>query len=567
MGDGKKENEKKEWTYWTDKVAADAKRRVEESDKLKKIVKERGYIVYDEKTPSGPIHVGSARGWLIHDIIAKTLRDNGMKGRFILSSDDIDPMDGLPKSLDASKWKKFMGVPLRNIPSPESGYESYAEYFFRQCTDRFEDFNIEAELESTGERYIKGDFNPAIKVLLDNTDKIQKIYEELYGKTIASEKLPFQPICEKCGKIGTTFAYEWDSENEIVKYECRSDMVEWAKGCGHKGEVSPYNGGGKLPWKVEWAAKWPTVGVLCESAGKDHFTKGGSRSVAVAIAVEILDFPPPWPSSSVKTGKYYDTGKGYEFFLVGGKKMSTSKGVGVSFVEIGNVIPAEMLRFLMIKARPETTIDFTPEGNAIPFLFRDFDKTEKIFFGIDEVTDREKNNAKRIYELTVKEILKKKPYRIPFDFAAMLVQSMPNEKRTESVVGMLEKIGHVKKMTNQEIKILENTLNYAEMWVEKFAPDNMKLKVLKDLPKEAENLGDDKKKALSEIGKFLEKERTDKEIWNTIKSSAESAGVESKELFKAAYIVIIGKEYGPRLVPLIQSLDREFVVKRFKLEN
>ena len=53
----KKEMQKKEWVYWTDRVAEDVKKRVAASAKLKNIVKERGYIVYDEKTPSGPMTI------------------------------------------------------------------------------------------------------------------------------------------------------------------------------------------------------------------------------------------------------------------------------------------------------------------------------------------------------------------------------------------------------------------------------------------------------------------------------------------------------------------------------
>jgi len=53
----------------------------------------------DEKTPSGSIHIGSGRGWVIHDAIAKALRDKGVKARFILSSDDMDPLDKPSKEL------------------------------------------------------------------------------------------------------------------------------------------------------------------------------------------------------------------------------------------------------------------------------------------------------------------------------------------------------------------------------------------------------------------------------------------------------------------------------------
>ena len=46
--------------------------------------KEKGYIVYDEKTPSGKIHIGSGRSWIIHDVIAKAMRNIGLKAKFIL---------------------------------------------------------------------------------------------------------------------------------------------------------------------------------------------------------------------------------------------------------------------------------------------------------------------------------------------------------------------------------------------------------------------------------------------------------------------------------------------------
>ena len=386
--------------YWTDKVAQEVKKRVENSPILQKVVRKRGYIVYDEKTPSGKIHIGSARGWVIHDIIAKSMRDNGMKSRFILSSDDIDPFDGIPANLNKEKWKKFLGVPIRNVPSPVKGYDNFGDYFFMQ---------------STGQRYIDGDFNESIRTVLNNADKIKEIYKRVYGKIPVMDKLPFNPICEKCGKIGTTLAYDWDPEKEVIKYVCEPQFVDWAQGCGHRGEISPFNGRGKMPWKVEWAAKWPTVGVVYETAGKDHFTKGGSRTIASAISCEILKFPQPYPSTCQKIGK------GYEFFLVGGKKMSTSKGIGASFTDILEKIYPRLLRFLMVKSRPETTIEFALNGNTIPFLFKELGKIERIYFGLEKVSERDEVNARRVYELTLggykNGILNKMPYIIPFDFA------------------------------------------------------------------------------------------------------------------------------------------------------
>ena len=44
--------------HWADIMALEVKERVENDPILKKVVKENGYIVYDEKTPSGKIHIG-----------------------------------------------------------------------------------------------------------------------------------------------------------------------------------------------------------------------------------------------------------------------------------------------------------------------------------------------------------------------------------------------------------------------------------------------------------------------------------------------------------------------------
>lgn len=550
---------KEDWIYWTDSVAQEVKKRVQSDPLLKKIVKERGYIVNDAKTPSGKIHIGSARGWVIHDMIAKSMRQNGMNAKFILGNDDMDPLDGLPPDLDNEEFRKHMGKPLIHVPSPVSGYDNYADYFFRQCVEKFKDFNIEAETYRTSELYISGKFNDMIRKVLDNAQKIQDIYQKKYGKTVGARRLPFTPICEKCGKIGTTAAYEWDSKKGVVKYKCEPDLVDWSKGCGYEGEISPFDGNGKMPYKVEWPCKWVVLGVIAESGGKDHFTKTGSRAISVDIACNIFGFTPPWPSTCSEIGR------GYEFFLLGGAKMSTSKGVGASFAELAEMVSPEILRFLMVKTRPETTIDFSPEGDTIPFLFNEFDKIERIYFGLDEVSEREKVNAKRVYELSVtSKIPESKPYRVPFDFASMLVQILPKEDMLERVIKMLKNTGHIKSLTELEVDILKSTLRYARIWIENFAPDRSKISIMNEIP--TIDIEESEKKALNELGNFLSSDRTDDEIWDKIRGASENAGIKPQKLFKAAYKVLIGKDYGPRLVPFIQSLDREFVRKRFMLK-
>ena len=126
--------------------------------------------------------------------------------------------------------------------------------------------------------------------------------------------------------------------------------------------MSPFGGNAKLPWNLEWAAQWSLFGVTIEPNGKDLATAGGSRDRSNAIAREVFEREPPrnFP---------------YEFLNIGGRKMSTSKGRGAAAHTIGSVIPPEQLRFLFVRQRPESALDFDPEGtDAIPRLFDEFDR-------------------------------------------------------------------------------------------------------------------------------------------------------------------------------------------------
>ncbi|MGV2389539.1 MAG UNVERIFIED_CONTAM: hypothetical protein LVR29_18670 [Microcystis novacekii LVE1205-3] len=53
--------------------------------------------------------------------------------------------------------------------------------------------------------------------------------------------------------------------------------------------------------------------------------------------------------------------------------MSSSKGVGSSAKEIAELLPPELLRFLMLRTQPKTVINFAPNYETTTRLFRDYD--------------------------------------------------------------------------------------------------------------------------------------------------------------------------------------------------
>src|SRR3989338_8400214 len=374
-------------------------------DREAKKIKERAYPlewVDDMKTPSGRIHVGALRGVVVYDLIYKALRENGVSAKFTYVFEDHDPMDAIPSYLDFKKWEKYAGMQLYKIPSPYPGFKNYAHFYASEFQGVFEKIGCHPKIIWGSKLYLSGKMNAVIKEVLDGTPKIRKIYERIAQAKKPADWHPFNVICEECGKIGTTLVWKWDGTH--VHYRCMPQMVAWAVGCGKTGKMSPYDGRGKIPWKVEWAAKWKVIGVTVEGAGKDHMSKGGSYDVASAVCKEVLNCEPPYPIA-------------YEWFTVGGRKMSSSKGIGASAYEVSQLLPSDVLRFFIVRTPIRTALDFDPRSEAIVNIFDDFDRCFSAYYTVQEGNVPAGKQGEvivdfaRIFELS---IIKKAPKRRVF---------------------------------------------------------------------------------------------------------------------------------------------------------
>lgn len=500
--------------FWADRVAEE--------------LKDKGpQWVDDMKTPSGKIHVGALRGVVIHDLVYKALIEAGVKAKYTYVFDDHDPMDSLPVYLTKEKFSKYLGAPLYKIPSPESGFDNFAKYYALEFQNVFQAIGCNPEIIWATDLYLSGKMNGAIKNCLDKTRIIREIYEELYKKPVVKDWHPFQVYCPNCGKVSTTRVYNWDGEK--VSFICEVDKLNWTKGCGFEGKISPFSKKegipGKLPWKVEWPCKWKVIGVTVEGAGKDHMSKGGSHDLASLICKRVLNYPVPYPVA-------------YEHFLLGGKKMSSSKGIGVSAKEMLEILPPEILRFLMVRARIGQAIDFDPAGNTIPKLFDDYQKAGWAYY---EKTDAD---LARTFEYSKVDGIKKPP-QIRFSVLAQWVQ-MPNME------GAIKKGG------------LEEWVKYARVWLEKYAPEEEKFTVQESLSKSVKNLSPKQKELLLKISQEIEKKWEPEDFQNHLYQLGKNLNLSSAEAFQAIYLALLGKNHGPKASWLILSLEKDFIQKRFQ---
>jgi len=500
----------------------------------------------DMKTPSGRVHVGSLRGVIVHDLIYKALKDIEVNAKFSYVFNDMDPMDGMPSYLDANKWGKHMGEPLYKIPSPEPGFKSFADYFAKEFISVFNSINCHPQIIWSSELHRAGKMNEVIKLILDKADVVRDIYKKVVKKDRASNWFPYNPICEKCGKIGTTSVYKWDGK--YVYYKCEEKMVEWAEGCGYEGQVEPINENGKLVWKLDWPAHWKVIGVTIESSGKDHMSSGGSYDMGIHFCKNILGTVAP------------DALGGYEWFTIGGKKMSSSKGIGSSAKEVSQILPPDLLRFLLVRTPIKTHLDFDPVGDTIPNLFDDYDRCLNAYFlKLENNLPKDKAGEvaadyARIIELSeVKPLPKIRLYIPRFRTIINLLKA-----KNEDLTVFFETQKKIK-LSSEEKAILEERIKYAKIYLEKYSQEKIDSVNSKEfLPSEKQ------KKFIFQLTSQLKmiKNMEDKDsVQNAIFVSIKESAINPKEAFTAFYQTLINKPFGPKAADLIQEFGIEKVIK------
>ena len=228
--------------------------------------------------------------------------------------------------------------------------------------------------------------------------------------------------------------------------------------------------------------------------------------------------------------------------------MSSSKGIGASSVEVSQILPAEILRFLMVRPRPMQHIDFDPgTEHTIPKLFDDYDSAR----------NSKEPDLQRIGQLSIVEGSGEKYFVPRFSDLLNLVQ-MPNidvKKEAEAKKGA--------KLTKEDLQALERRVGYAKIYLDRFAPEKLKFDVKDSLPKEAKDLSANQKKLLMKITQMLEDSTEPEKFQDDIYKVGKDLGLSSAETFQAIYRSLIGKDSGPKAAWLILSLDKDFIRRRF----
>jgi lysyl-tRNA synthetase class 1 len=544
QGDPEEGDRERRFVFWADEIAD----QVENGDPEEPIVIKGGI------SPSGVPHLGNMNEIMRGYFVAEILRERGHEVRQLFTADDRDPLRKLPRKLansegeivglgevDAGALGRNLGRPYTDIPDPFGHSESYGAHFSNLIEQSADQLGVPVDLVSTTELYESGEFDDVIRFVLEHRDAAREVLSA-YQEKVDDSYVPFNPICEECGKI-TEEVREVDVEAGTVEYRC-ADMEageQVIEGCGYEGTATFREG--KLPWRFEWVAQWKVLGVDFEPFGKDHAE--GSWPSGEDIARNVFEFEPPVPMV-------------YEWFTLDGEAFSSSAGNVMLVSEVLDLIEPEVLRYFFTKD-PSRARDFNVE--RIDLLVDEFDRLERIYFGEEESDERERQRAERIYPFCVDEVREER-IRLPYTFAAVLGMTDDSDLREE----IARRESHIPENASEEtIETALARVELAQNWARK--TENEYDYDLKRAELPAVTISENTKTALSELADFIEEGHTPEEIQGEIYESAKRNDVPVGDFFATGYRLFFDQEQGPKLGRFLGKLDREFVLARLRREH
>jgi lysyl-tRNA synthetase class 1 len=505
-------------TFWADEVAEKA------------LSQNRPIVISTGITPSGQIHIGNMREVLTGDAVFRSLKNllqerKGSEAAQTLSfhyiADDFDPLRKVYPFLSESDYTGHVGKPISRIPCPCKEHASYADHFLAPFIQSLKTLDIHVTVKRSSELYATGLMNQAILQALANRQRIGQILHDRTGKNIEENWWPVNVICTVCQKMSGT---------QILGFDATSETIDYACDCGNTGSVT-LAGNCKLTWRIDWPARWKVLAVTVEPFGKDHASKGGSYDTGVVIAREVFGIEPPIPVL-------------YEWISLKGQgDMSSSKGNVLSIAETLEVLPPEVLRYMVFRSPPKKAISFDPELGILNVI-NEYDETA------------EAANSKAF---ALSHVRGGEPSPVPFKHMVNLVQIADDD---------VDKILHILKRSGYETEkraAIADRAHYARKWLTRFAPLEMRFSIQETCPEAVKELQNGQKTFLESLGNAIdEKAKSGDDFHKLIYDCVGESGITPGLAFQAIYRAILGQDRGPRAGWFLATLEPQFLKKRFR---
>ena len=502
------------------------------ADHTAQTLQDRGasQVIASGITPSGEFHIGHLREILTAEMIHRACLDAGMESRYIFIVDSMDPLRRVYDFL-SPVYEQYIGHPLAYIPAPGPDGEpnaeggNYAEHFLAPFLAALREIGVEPEVVMNHQTYESGAFADKIHSAIEQKDEIRRVIEEVSGREVPEEWFPYNPL----GSDG--------SIDGVSVTDYKHPHVHWVDSHGVEGTADIRTAQGKLPWRVDWAAKWGIHGITCEPAGKDHGAAGGSYDTGIPIC-QMLGSEPPHKMV-------------YEWIqLKGMGPMSSSSGLTVDPMDALALVPPEIMRYVIARSKVGRHIDF----DTGPALFTTADEYERLVANLPSDLDDDLSRRQQIARDTQLGALRLSQTErgsdpadsiagVSFRHLSMLAQIKSSD---EDVWGSLRKSGHLE---GEPGLSLAGRLHRMRNWVDgPHFPEDAKVEVRSSFSEEARaNLTEEQFGFLAALGEALAYcDWVESEIGSCIRSVAAETGVGGRNAYVALYWAILGKKHGDR---------------------
>ena len=521
------------------------------------------YRVSTGKSTSGNIHIGFVRELVIADVIKRKLLEAGKDAHTTLVIDDFDPVRSFPPSVSLS-LEEWLGKPYSDVPDEFGCCVSFGAHMALELIETFPGFGVNPKIIWQSEIYELPEMLETVRTCLKNTETIRQILIDFVARDFNDDQkaeyiesmktwYPGSVICPSCGRIqaGAKGAIV---VNRVTNYDPTTDKVSFTcPACGHSDEVPLTDVRVKLSWRVDWPAKWYVLNVTCEPAGKDHSVKGGSFDTGLEISKQIFGWDGP-----VKVP--------FEWVGIGGRDMATSEGIVFLPKDWLAIAPPELFRYIMLKTGLTRAYDIRTE--RIPDMVDEFERFERIYYGLEDASEAKKEVAQLLYPLCLPgDVSKEYVPKLPFKFAVITSQ-MEDILGTQTIMErcelVLKKQYGLDEVPAAAKELISTRLRRAKNWASEYGSERDKVEVPDTVPKEIKDtLTDDDLAFLRNFAEILKGDPLDDEdLQSKVFETAREVGLKDKRAFIVLYRVLISRKSGPRLGGFLNLLGNDWVLKR-----
>ncbi len=525
--------------HWSDAMAA----RLMESSGT--------HVIASGITPSGEFHIGHLREILTGDMIARAIHDGGGEARSVFIVDSMDPLRRVYEFLDPS-YEAYIGHPLAFIPAPDSEGRpsdrpvqewSYADAFLAPFLAALDAIGVRPEVIYNHRTYEQGQFAPAIRTLMQRSDEVRAIIERISGRELPPGWSVYNPLGSDGSMDGV----------EVTGFE--DPYVLWRDRHGVTGRSDIRAAEGKLPWRLDWPARWGIHGITCEPFGKDHGASGGSYATGRPIAADVLGHAPPAPLT-------------YEWIeLKGMGPMSSSTGNTIGPMEALSLVPAEILRYVIARTKPSKHISFDT-GSVLMELAEEY---ERSLVEVSGPLPVDASRRQRVARATLEGALRRSQvepdapiesvkHAVSFRHLSLLARLKP---RDEDIWASLRRSGRLPE-GEPPSPSLRLRLERMRTWVASIHfPEELALN-LRTEPSESalEELGPEEIAFIEDLTARWTNCPWEDAILSDHLSAAWRANIDQpiRGAFRTMYRLLLDRDGGPRLISMVVELDRPQII-------